>query len=80
MTHHEEDPGFRGLTTKPAHQIADPIGAPIPSIHKETTTVNAAHQNEDKDEETLKTPGVKLFHAPTVVEDESFYVSLFRGL
>lgn len=80
MTHHEGDPGFRGLPTKPAHQVTEPIGVPIPFIHKEKTAMNAAHQNEVKDEETLKTPGVKLFHVPTVVEDESFYVSLFRGL
>lgn len=35
-------------------------------------TLNAAFQNERKDEETLK---AQLSHAPTVVEDESFYVS-----
>jgi hypothetical protein len=38
-------------------------------------TLNAALHNEGKDEETLKALEVKLSHAPTVVEDESFYVS-----
>jgi hypothetical protein len=75
MTHHEGDPAFRVLTIKREHQVPEsvnpPIVAPVSLVHEEAYT-KVPLQTEERNEETLKT----ISHAPTVVEDGSFYVSL----
>lgn len=75
MAHHEGDPAVRALAIKSEHRVPEsvnsPIAAPVPLAHGEAYT-NALIQTEERDEETLKT----ISHAPTVVEDVSFYVSL----
>lgn len=74
MAHHEGDPAVRALAIKSEHRVPEsvnsPIAAPVPLAHGEAYT-NALIQTEERDEETLKT----ISHAPTVVEDVSFYVS-----
>jgi hypothetical protein len=44
--------------------------------------VDAAIRDEAKDKKTLEYPGgdFQISHLPSLVEDESFYVSLFHGL
>lgn len=78
MTHHEGDPAVRALAIKCEHRIPEsvnsPIAAPVPLVHVEAYT-HALIQTEERDEETLKTTS----HAPTVVEDVSFYVDFKDG-
>lgn len=77
MTHHEKDTAFHVLTSKSVNQAIEPVS---PRIRAETEI--DATRNEEKDEGALEHPGVEfeLSHAPSLVEDESFYVSLFCGL
>jgi MFS family permease len=78
MTHHEGDPAFRVLTIKREHQVPEsvnpPILAPLSLVHEEAYT-KVPLQTEERNEETLKT----ISHAPTVVEDGSFYVDFENG-
>jgi hypothetical protein len=77
-SNHEGDTSFHGIATEHAHPANQPIAVST-SFVREEMAVNAAPRNEEKDEESLKTPGVRPSHAPRVVEDESFYVSLLLG-
>ncbi|KAJ8581108.1 MFS general substrate transporter [Rhizopogon salebrosus TDB-379] len=72
-SNHEGDTSFHGIATEHAHPANQPIAVST-SFVREEMAVNAAPRNEEKDEESLKTPGVRPSHAPRVVEDESFYV------
>jgi hypothetical protein len=76
---HEGGTSFHEITAEHAHPVNQLIAVST-SFACEGLAVNTALQKEEKDEEPLKAPGVKLSHAPRVVEDESFYVSLLRSL
>lgn len=78
MTPYQEDPAFRVLSRKSVNPAAEPDNLPVAT----TPEVDAVIRDEAKDKKTLEYLGgdFQISHISSLVEDESFYVSLLHGL
>ncbi|KAG2142857.1 major facilitator superfamily domain-containing protein [Suillus bovinus] len=78
MNHHEGDPAFRVLSITCERQVPEsvnlPIAAPVLLVQEETY-IDAPLHTEERNKGALKT----IFHAPTVLENRSFYIDFEDG-